>query len=107
MDQKTSTESPVPNKKKRGRPTNASRVENMNLADFSLTSSVPRTVGVGVTGAPPQGSRVAVQKFYEVAQRLAGLIAQRLQASPPDIAEVDLKYVRKYLSEDLLALLLI
>ena len=93
MDRPKQNEPQVIKKKKRGRPTNASKAEAAAAPDFFLSASVAHTVGFGITGPPPQYSRVQVKSFAQVTQLIDREIRSHLSLCTQDFSGLDLEYV--------------
>lgn len=93
MERSKQTEGANGNKKKRSRSSTISKTDGASAPDFFLSPSVAHTVGFGITGPPPQYSRVQVKSFAQVCGIIDREIRTRLALCTLDFSDIDLEYV--------------
>lgn len=92
----TESTTPPANSKKRSRSAMSPKLESSPLPEIFSSASTTHTVGFGITGPPPQNSRVDVKRFAEVVPRLEAEIRSRLNRSRVNYHNVNLEYVLTY-----------
>lgn len=86
-------QTPEANAKKRSRSAMSPKPEVVPLPELFSSASTTHTVGFGITGPPPQNSRVEVKRFAEVVPLLETEIRSRLARSRVTYQNVNLEYV--------------
>ena len=86
-------QTPEANAKKRSRAAMSPKPESTPLPELFSSASTTHTVGFGITGPPPQNSRVEVKRFAEVVPLLESEIRSRLARSRIAYQNVNLEYV--------------